>query len=121
MSDEVLLRVDGLEMHFPVRGGILNRVVSHVHALNGVSFGVERGEILGVVGESGCGKSTLGKCLVRLHEPTGGEFTYDGKELLVSNMIGAIKVKEGSSDVFRVLVSVRGEDAAVPGDRPFFP
>ena len=73
-----LLQVDGLEMHFPVRGGVLNRVVSHVHAVNGVSFEVNRGEILGVVGESGCGKSTLGKCLVRLHTPTGGGFRYDG-------------------------------------------
>ncbi len=73
-----LLQVEGLEMHFPVRGGLLNRVVAHVHAVNGVSFEVQRGEILGVVGESGCGKSTLGKCLVRLNTPSGGAFRYDG-------------------------------------------
>ncbi len=76
-----LLEVHDLVKHFPVRGGLLNRVVGRVHAVNGVSFSVERGDILGIVGESGCGKSTLGKCVIRLIEPTGGSLTYDGEEL----------------------------------------
>jgi oligopeptide/dipeptide ABC transporter ATP-binding protein len=81
-ASQPLLEVEDLVMHFPVRGGILNRVVSKVHALNGVSFSVRQGEILGVVGESGCGKSTLGKCLIRLLAPTSGSIRYGDEELV---------------------------------------
>ncbi len=76
-----LLEVKGLVKHFPKRGGVLNRVVGKVHAVNGVSFTVNRGEIVGIVGESGCGKSTLGKCVIRLIEPTGGSIRFDGREV----------------------------------------
>jgi len=76
-----LLEVDDLKVHFPVRGGILNRVVGHVHAVNGVSFTVEKGQILGIVGESGCGKSTLGKSVIRLLKPTDGKVVYEGTDV----------------------------------------
>ncbi|MGE3163542.1 MAG: ABC transporter ATP-binding protein [Planctomycetota bacterium] len=76
-----LLVVRDLVKHFPVRGGFWNRVVGHVHAVNGVTFSIERGEILGVVGESGCGKSTLGKTVMRLIPPTSGSITFDGREI----------------------------------------
>lgn len=76
-----LIEVRNLVKHFPVRGGVLNRVVANVHAVNGVSFDVERGEIVGIVGESGCGKSTLGKTIIRLLDPTSGSIRYDGREI----------------------------------------
>ena len=76
-----LLEVNNLVKHFPKRGGLMNRVIAKVHALNGVSFTVESGETVGVVGESGCGKSTLGRTIVRLLEPTSGEVSFDGNEI----------------------------------------
>ncbi|MFN0132160.1 MAG: ABC transporter ATP-binding protein [Phycisphaerales bacterium] len=76
-----LLSVSNLVKHFPVRGGVLNAVRGHVHAVNGVSLAVGRGEVVGVVGESGCGKSTLGKLIIRLIEPTSGTITYAGQKI----------------------------------------
>ena len=76
-----VIQVTDLVKHFPVRGGVLNRVVGKVHAVNGVSFDIRRGETVGIVGESGCGKSTLGKALIRLHDPTSGSIRYDGREI----------------------------------------
>ena len=77
-----LLRAMGLVKHFPVRSGSLRRRVSeHVHAVDGVSLDVIRGETLGIVGESGCGKSTLGRLFVRLHTPTSGTVFFDGKDI----------------------------------------
>jgi peptide/nickel transport system ATP-binding protein len=68
---EVLLRVEGLQKHFPIRKGVLQRQVGAVKAVDGVDFEVRKGETLGVVGESGCGKSTMGRVITRLQEPTG--------------------------------------------------
>ena len=73
-----LLDVQGLVKHFPVRGGVLGRAVAQVRAVDGVSFGIARGETLSLVGESGCGKSTVGRSVLRLVEPTAGEIRLDG-------------------------------------------
>ncbi len=86
-----LLEVRDLAMEFPVGGGLLDRLRIGgdgvrlanpvVHAVNGVSFAIERGEVMALVGESGCGKSTVAKAIVRIHKPTGGEIRIEGEDI----------------------------------------
>ena len=76
-----LLEVDNLKTHFPVRRGILQRVVDQVRAVDGVSFKIQPGETLGLVGESGCGKTTVGRTILRLIPATSGSVRYDGEDL----------------------------------------
>ncbi|MDX3243114.1 dipeptide ABC transporter ATP-binding protein [Streptomyces sp. ME18-1-4] len=78
---EVLLKVSGLQKHFPIKKGLLQRQVGAVHAVDGIDFEVRSGETLGVVGESGCGKSTMGRLITRLLEPTGGKVEFQGKDI----------------------------------------
>ena len=80
-TTDVLVRVEHLQQYFPVRGGILQRTVGHVKAVDDVSFEIRRGEALGLVGESGCGKTTVGRVLLRLIEPTGGTIEFDGRDI----------------------------------------
>jgi oligopeptide/dipeptide ABC transporter ATP-binding protein len=80
-SSRPLVEVKDLVKHFPVRGGILQRQVGTVQAVDGVTFDVRRGETLGLVGESGCGKTTVGRLLLRLIEPTSGSITFDGVDI----------------------------------------
>jgi len=81
-TNGALLRVENLTKHFPVKKGILiERTVSHVKAVDGVSFEIKEGETLGLVGESGSGKSTTGYCVLQLLKPTSGSIVFDGKEL----------------------------------------
>jgi oligopeptide transport system ATP-binding protein len=76
-----VLRVEGLQKLFPVRRGVLQRVAGHVRAVDGVSFTIQAGETLCLVGESGCGKSTVGKTILRLQEPTGGKIWLGGTDV----------------------------------------
>ena len=77
-----LVQVKNLVKYFPVRGGLLQRVTAWVQAVDDVSFAVKEGETLGLVGESGCGKTTVGRTMLRLIEPTSGEVTFDGVDVL---------------------------------------
>jgi oligopeptide/dipeptide ABC transporter ATP-binding protein len=81
MSD-ILLEVKNLKKYFPVTAGLLRRQVASVKAVDGVNFTIDKGEVLGVVGESGCGKSTLGRSTIRLIEPTEGEIWFLGQNFM---------------------------------------
>jgi oligopeptide transport system ATP-binding protein len=78
---EVLIEVDDLKMHFPIRRGILKRQVGAIRAVDGISFEIYKGETLGLVGESGCGKSTAGRTILQLYEPTAGTVTFEDETL----------------------------------------
>jgi peptide/nickel transport system ATP-binding protein len=80
-KNEVLLEIKDLKTHFPIKGGFLGRTVGEVKAVDGVSFKLQRGKTLGLVGESGCGKTTLGRSILRLVEPTSGEIIYNGQNI----------------------------------------
>lgn len=80
-KNDVLLKVDGLVKHFPIYRGVFQRQVGAVHAVDGVTFDVFKGETLGLVGESGCGKSTTGRTILQLYKPTAGNVYFDGVDL----------------------------------------
>ena len=99
-SSEPLLRVRGLTKHFPVRGGMFLRTTGQVHAVDDVSFDLDIGETLGLVGESGCGKSTVGKTLLRLHEPTAGAVLFEGRDIAT---IGRAELRRLRRDIQIIL------------------
>jgi oligopeptide/dipeptide ABC transporter ATP-binding protein len=81
-AGEPILEVTDLEKHFPIKSsGVFRRSIGAVQAVDGVSFQVERGSALGLVGESGCGKSTTGRLITRLYDPTGGSMKFEGREI----------------------------------------
>ena len=83
---DTLLEVKDLKMYFPVTSGILfQRLVAEVKAVDGVSFTINKGETLGLVGESGCGKTTTGRCILQLYKPTGGDIIFEGQDLNALN------------------------------------
>ena len=83
-QENTLLSVKDLHVHFPIRTGLLQRVTGHVRAVDGISFEIGRGETLGLVGESGCGKTTVGRSILKLIQPTSGDVTFDGRDVLAA-------------------------------------
>jgi oligopeptide transport system ATP-binding protein len=81
VSGDVLVRVTDLKMHFPMRAGVLNRIVGAIKAVDGLTFDILKGETLGLVGESGCGKTTAGRAILQLYRPTSGEVAFKGVDL----------------------------------------
>jgi peptide/nickel transport system ATP-binding protein len=80
-DNKELVRIEGMKMHFPVKGGVFRRSVAACKAVDGVSLEIRAGETLGVVGESGCGKTTLGKTIAKLYDPTKGRIRFEGVEI----------------------------------------
>ena len=81
---QYILQVNALRKWFPIKDGMIQKVVGHVKAVDGVTFNLKRGTTMGLVGESGCGKTTLGRTIIRLYEPTSGTIIYDGKPIFDS-------------------------------------
>ena len=91
-----LLQVEDMKKYYPIKGGILNRTVGQIKAVDGVSFEIREGETLGLVGESGCGKSTIGRQIVGLEKPTEGKIYYGGRDL---TSIGRKEMKKIRTDI----------------------
>ncbi|NEA66749.1 dipeptide ABC transporter ATP-binding protein [Streptomyces sp. SID12488] len=98
---EVLLKVEGLVKHFPIKKGILQRQVAAVKAVDGIDFEVRKGETLGVVGESGCGKSTMGRVITRLQEPTAGSIHFEGQDITRLNSAGMRPLRRDIQMIFQ--------------------
>ena len=80
-GNHILIQVDNLKKHFPIRRGVLKRQVGAIRAVDGITFNIHKGETLGLVGESGCGKSTAGRTILQLYEPTDGEVVFANEPL----------------------------------------
>src|SRR4030042_844788 len=96
-----LLQIKNLKKYYPVTAGMFSHHVGDIKAVDGVTFDIREGEILGLVGESGCGKSTLGKTIPRLEEPTGGKILYRGKDISRLNKKGLSALRRGIQLIFQ--------------------
>lgn len=96
-----LLEVKALTKYFPIKGGLLSREVDRVHAVDGVSFHINAGETLGMVGESGCGKSTTGRCILRLIEPSSGEVLFNGQNVTSMNSSALRETRRDMQIIFQ--------------------
>ena len=100
-SDEVLLKVQNLVTRFPVKGGFFRRTVAYVHATEDVSFTLNKGQTLSLVGESGCGKSTAGRSLLRLVEPLSGKIELDGTDIMALSQTGLRDARREMQMIFQ--------------------
>jgi oligopeptide transport system ATP-binding protein len=98
---EALLEVKNLKKYFPVRGGIFSKAIGYIYAVDGVSFYLNKGESLGLVGESGCGKSTTARAILRLIEPTEGEILFEGKDVCKLDHGGMRSIRRDMQIVFQ--------------------
>jgi len=101
MTSTPLLEVKNLKQHFPIKGGVFGRAVNYVKAVDDVSFTIQPGEIVSLVGESGCGKSTTGRALLRLDDVTSGEIWFNGVNLLTLNKSQMRKMRKDIQIVFQ--------------------
>ena len=102
VAEDAFVQIRNLKMHFPVtEGTIVQKTVAHVKAVDGVSFDINRGETLGLVGESGCGKTTVGRCILQLERPTAGEIMFDGRDLTQLTQKELIPVREKVQVIFQ--------------------
>ena len=76
-----IFKAEDLQVHFPIKKGLMSRTIGHVHAVDGVNFHLDKGETLGIVGESGCGKTSAGMALMNLTPVTGGKVLFEGRDM----------------------------------------
>src|SRR4030042_1357039 len=96
-----LLQIRNLKKYYPVTAGFFSSHIGDIKAVDGVTFDISEGEIIGLVGESGCGKSTLGKTIPRLEEPTGGKILYRGKDIIRLNKKGLRELRREIQIIFQ--------------------
>jgi oligopeptide/dipeptide ABC transporter ATP-binding protein len=96
-----LLEVHDLRKHFPIKTGILRRTTGHFYAVDGVSFSLDRGETLGLVGESGCGKSTTARVVLRLVEATSGSVTFEGIDVMSASRLDTQRLRRDMQIIFQ--------------------
>lgn len=100
-TNNYLLKVDDLKTYFPIRKGLLRRTVGYVKAVDGVSFGIERGQTLGLVGESGCGKTTVARSIVRLVPAMSGKVVFEQRDILAAEVVELRRLRSQISLIFQ--------------------
>ncbi|MBA7671682.1 Oligopeptide transport ATP-binding protein OppF [subsurface metagenome] len=100
-TDNYLLKVENLKTYFPIKKGLLRRTVGYVRAVDGISFGIEKGQTLGLVGESGCGKTTVARSIVRLVPATEGQVVFEQTDVLSADRVKLRRLRRQISLIFQ--------------------
>ncbi len=96
-----MLEVRNLKQYFPIKAGLMQRVVGHIKAVDGISFSIPRGKTMGLVGESGCGKTTVGKTILRLNQKTSGDVIFNGQDIYALNREQLRKIRPQMQIIFQ--------------------